>query len=105
MIERHRLFSMGIGYTDSHLLASVLLDRGAVLWTRDKHLSGAAEKSRRGATRANRSGQLRLPEMTARLRPQPIGKEARAALSVVDIGGGHEHGKAPLSRGFAGGPS
>lgn len=45
MIERHRLFSMGIGYTDAHLLASVLLDRGAVLWTRDKHLSGAAEKA------------------------------------------------------------
>ena len=45
MIERHRLFSMGIGYTDAHLLASVLLDRGAALWTRDKRLKTAAEKA------------------------------------------------------------
>lgn len=45
MIERHRLFSMGIGYTDTHLLASVLLDRGAALWTRDKRLRAAAEKA------------------------------------------------------------
>jgi predicted nucleic acid-binding protein len=43
MIERHRLFSMGIGYTDAHLLASVLLDRRAALWTRDKRLRAAAE--------------------------------------------------------------
>ncbi|MGO4830804.1 type II toxin-antitoxin system VapC family toxin [Rhizobiaceae sp. 2RAB30] len=48
MIEQHGLFSMGIGYTDAHLLASVLLDRGAALWTRDKRLRTAAEKS--GAT-------------------------------------------------------
>ena len=48
MIERHRLFSMGIGYTDAHLLASVLLDRRAALWTRDKRLRMAADKA--GAT-------------------------------------------------------
>lgn len=48
MIERHGLFSMGIGYTDAHLLASVLLERGAALWTRDKRLRTAAEKA--GAT-------------------------------------------------------
>jgi len=45
MIERHRLFSMGIGYTDAHLLASVLLDRRAALWTRDKRLKAGAEKA------------------------------------------------------------
>ncbi|MCP4565402.1 MAG: type II toxin-antitoxin system VapC family toxin [Bosea sp.] len=48
MIEQHGLFSMGIGYTDANLLASVLLDRGSVLWTHDKRLRVAAEKS--GAT-------------------------------------------------------
>ncbi|KAB2715167.1 type II toxin-antitoxin system VapC family toxin [Brucella intermedia] len=45
MIDRHALFSMGIGYTDAHLLASVLLGRGASLWTRDKRLKLAAEKA------------------------------------------------------------
>lgn len=48
MIERHELFSMGIGYTDAHLLASVLMERGATLWTRDKRLRTAAGKA--GAT-------------------------------------------------------
>lgn len=45
MIDQHGLFSMGIGYTDAHLLASVLLDRASVLWTRDKRLRAAAEKA------------------------------------------------------------
>lgn len=45
MIEQHGIFSMGIGYTDAHLLASVLLDRRASLWTRDKRLKAAAEKT------------------------------------------------------------
>lgn len=45
MIDRHALFSMGIGYTDAHLLASVLLGQGASLWTRDKRLKLAAEKA------------------------------------------------------------
>lgn len=45
MIEQHGLFSMGVGYTDAHLLASMLLERGAVLWTRDKRLRAAAEKA------------------------------------------------------------
>ncbi|ASV88297.1 putative pilT domain protein (plasmid) [Ochrobactrum quorumnocens] len=36
---------MGIGYTDAHLLASVLLDRRTSLWTRDKRLKVAAEKA------------------------------------------------------------
>ena len=45
MIEKHCIFSMGIGYTDAQLLASVLLDRRTSLWTRDKRLQVAAEKS------------------------------------------------------------
>lgn len=45
MIDRHGIFGMGIGYTHAHLLASILLDRRAVLWTRDKHLQAAAEKA------------------------------------------------------------
>lgn len=48
MIEHHGLFSMGVGYTDAHLLASVLVDRGSALWTRDKRLRAAAVKA--GAT-------------------------------------------------------
>ena len=45
MIDRHGIFSMGVGYTDAHLLASVLLDKRASLWTRDKRLRIAAEKA------------------------------------------------------------
>ncbi|RKD35572.1 hypothetical protein BJ928_14016 [Rhizobium sp. WW_1] len=45
MIDRHSIFSMGIGYTDAHLLASVLLDQCASLWTRDKRLRAVAEKA------------------------------------------------------------
>lgn len=45
MIDRHGIFSMGIGYTDAHLLASVLLDRNVSLWSRDKRLRAAAEKA------------------------------------------------------------
>ena len=45
MIDRHSLFSMGIGYTDAHLLASILLDQRSSLWTRDKRLQAAAQKA------------------------------------------------------------
>ncbi|WP_137136207.1 type II toxin-antitoxin system VapC family toxin [Rhizobium sp. FKY42] len=48
LITRHSIFSMGIGYTDAHLLASTLLDRRTSLWTRDKRLAAAAQKA--GAT-------------------------------------------------------
>jgi predicted nucleic acid-binding protein len=43
-IERRALFSLGIGYIDAHLLASVQLTQGASLWTRDKRLLAAAER-------------------------------------------------------------
>lgn len=37
-IGQHRLFGLGIGYVDAHLLAAVRLTSGASLWTRDKRL-------------------------------------------------------------------
>ncbi len=43
-IDRHELFGLGIGYVDAHLLAAVRLTPGATLWTRDKRLSGAADR-------------------------------------------------------------
>ncbi len=43
-IGRHRLFGIGIGYIDAHLLAAVRLTPDAVLWTRDKRLHDAAER-------------------------------------------------------------
>jgi len=45
MIDHYVLFSMGIGYVDAHLLASVLLDRRLSLWTDDRRLQAAAEKA------------------------------------------------------------
>lgn len=42
LIDRQRLYGRGIGWTDAHLLASVLLAGDARLWTRDKRLAGTA---------------------------------------------------------------
>ncbi len=44
LIERERLFGLGIGYVDAHLLASVRLTDEASLWTRDKRLAAVAER-------------------------------------------------------------
>ncbi|MDO3445269.1 type II toxin-antitoxin system VapC family toxin [Agrobacterium sp. V1] len=44
VIDGYSIFSMGIGYTDAHLLTSTLLDRRSSLWTRDKRLAAAAQK-------------------------------------------------------------
>lgn len=41
-ITRHRLFGIGIGYADAHLLAGTQLTAGASLWTRDRRLRAAA---------------------------------------------------------------
>lgn len=38
LITEERLFGTGIGYIDAHLLASVRLSAGTLLWTRDKRL-------------------------------------------------------------------
>jgi predicted nucleic acid-binding protein len=43
MIEARRLYSLGIGLTDAHLIASVFINPSTRLWTRDKRLRKAAE--------------------------------------------------------------
>ena len=47
----HRLFRLGIGYVDAHLLAAVRLTGGGTLWTRDKRLLSVAERLRLAAGR------------------------------------------------------
>jgi hypothetical protein len=42
-IEDARLYGLGIGYVDAHLLASARLTPYVTLWTRDKRLKAAAE--------------------------------------------------------------
>ncbi|MDM0045653.1 PIN domain-containing protein [Variovorax dokdonensis] len=41
-LEKERLFGLGIGYVDLHLLASTRLQPTTYLWTRDKRLLSAA---------------------------------------------------------------
>ena len=43
MIEARRLYNMGIGLTDAHLIASVFIDSPTLLWTNDKRLRRVAE--------------------------------------------------------------
>lgn len=43
MIEARRLYSLGVGLTDAHLIASVFISSPTLLWTRDKRLRAAAE--------------------------------------------------------------
>ena len=38
MIETRRLYSLGLGLTDAHLLASLFINPPTLLWTRDKPL-------------------------------------------------------------------
>lgn len=42
LIDNQRLFGLGIGYVDAHLLAATMLTTGTRLWTRDKRLAGVA---------------------------------------------------------------
>ncbi len=42
-IEKHRLYGLGIGYVDVHLLASAILTNVRI-WTRDKKLKEVAVK-------------------------------------------------------------
>jgi predicted nucleic acid-binding protein len=44
LVEQERLFGLGLGYIDVHLLASALLTPETFLWTRDKGLSAVAER-------------------------------------------------------------
>jgi predicted nucleic acid-binding protein len=41
LLERHRLYGLGLGWVDAHLLASSLL-AGCSLWTLDRRLQAAA---------------------------------------------------------------
>lgn len=43
-IDSERLFATGTGYIDAHLLASVVLTPGTLLWTLDKRLRVIAER-------------------------------------------------------------
>lgn len=43
LIESNRLFGRGVGWIDAHLLASVRLQPGLALWTRDKRLFACAQ--------------------------------------------------------------
>ena len=44
LVERRRLFSLGLGWVDAHLLASALLTPDTGLWTRDRRLAEAAQR-------------------------------------------------------------
>ena len=41
-VDRYRLYGLGIGWIDAHLLASAQLTPSTLLWTRDKRLRKAA---------------------------------------------------------------
>jgi predicted nucleic acid-binding protein len=43
LIEARKLYSRGIGLTDAHLIAAVLINPSTQLWTRDKALRSIAE--------------------------------------------------------------
>jgi predicted nucleic acid-binding protein len=44
MIEARRLYGLGIGLIDTHLIAAVFVNTSTVLWTRDKQLRRVAER-------------------------------------------------------------
>jgi predicted nucleic acid-binding protein len=44
LIESRRLYGLGIGVIDAHLIASVLISPPTLLWTRDKQLRRVAER-------------------------------------------------------------
>ena len=43
-INQNKLYGLGIGYIDAHLLTSVRLTPGTRLWTQDKRLCAAANR-------------------------------------------------------------
>jgi hypothetical protein len=42
LVREEALFGRGIGYVDVHLLASIRLSPGTLLWTRDRRLREVA---------------------------------------------------------------
>ncbi|WP_322102944.1 type II toxin-antitoxin system VapC family toxin [Paraburkholderia sp. J41] len=53
LIEREKLFSRGIGFVDTSLLASARLIPGVTIWTRDKRLQQVAGELCLGAKLAH----------------------------------------------------
>jgi predicted nucleic acid-binding protein len=51
-VAARRLFGLGIGYIDAHLLTSVQLTPGASLWTRDRRMVEVASRLGLVATKA-----------------------------------------------------
>ncbi|MDP9838144.1 putative nucleic acid-binding protein [Neorhizobium huautlense] len=49
-IRLHRLSGSGIGYSDAHIMASVLQSPGMLLWTRDRRLNAVVHRFGRGWT-------------------------------------------------------
>ena len=49
LIQSEQLFNRGIGYVDTALLASVRLQPGVTVWTRDKRLKKVADELGLGA--------------------------------------------------------
>jgi hypothetical protein len=52
LLERERLYGLGIGFVDLHLLAATRLTPGATLWTRDRRLREIAARLGIGEPRA-----------------------------------------------------
>lgn len=50
LVDEQKVWGLGIGYVDAHLLAAVQLTRGASLWTRDKRLNAVADRLGLAAT-------------------------------------------------------
>lgn len=44
LVELRSLYRRGIGITDVHLIASALLDRSILIWTRDRRLGDVADE-------------------------------------------------------------
>ncbi len=44
LIEREKLYGIGIGYVDAHLLAAARLTAGTLIWTRDRRLRQASTR-------------------------------------------------------------
>ncbi len=42
-LEKHKLMGKGVGFVDVHLLASALLSKNTLLWTRDRRLHDLAQ--------------------------------------------------------------
>ena len=51
-VESAKLYGLGIGYIDAHLLAAARLTPGVSIWTRDKRLVAAAEANGLASTYA-----------------------------------------------------